>query len=222
MLPEQVMTVEYMDQDKQILESLAHARRLLTTVENHDELAGELAAFGYTAEAVTTCWGLIDTAQAAVDARQDAMGEQDAAYEDLRIADETARRTYADYRAVTRALYKNKDDRHKLGLNGIVPKDREKFLTLARTSYTAARNAPYTEILAAYGFDTAALDAAEAELDALNNAHSHRQHADGAARDATVARDQAVEELEAWISRFRRIARVALRDRPGLLIELSL
>ena len=222
MLIDQVMTIERMDQDKRILESLAHARRLMTTVENHDELAGELAAYGYTEEAITTCRGLIDAAQTAVDARQDAMGEQDAAYEELHLADETARRTYADYRAVTRALYQDKDDCRKLGLNGNVPKDREKFLTLARTSYTAARKAPYAETLAAYGFDADALDAAKAELDALNDAQSRRQYADGVARDATLTRDHAVETLETWINRFRRIARVALRDRPGLCVELSL
>ena len=44
----------------------------------------------------------------------------------------------------------------------------------------------------------------------------------GAAQKATDTRDKAYKALKAWVSKFRRIAKRALRENPDLTAKLDL
>src|SRR5262249_59944256 len=59
------------------------------------------------------------------------------------------------------------------------------------------------------------------QLDAVAEADAARRQRQGAARDATRAREAALAALAAWMRDFMQIARVALRDRPQLLQMLG-
>ncbi len=113
-------------------------------------------------------------------------------------------------------------DHTALGLAGAVTRDAQKFLTLARASYTTAQATAYQPALATYGYPATALAAALATLDALSTADQAQNVAIGAAKQATADRDQAVKTLEAWVKQFKRIATVALRAQPALAKKLNL
>jgi hypothetical protein len=69
--------------------------------------------------------------------------------------------------------------------------------------------------LAAVGITQAMLEAGQRQLDAVAQSDAARRQRQGAARDATRARDAALAALADWMRDFMQIARVALRDRPS-------
>ena len=167
-------------------------------------------------------------AQVAFTARQTAMSVGDATSTALEAADATARQSYTDFRETGRTVADASDGaagkaaaRIALGLNGKVPANRQTFLPLARTSY-AAQQAPYAASFATYGYSETALNALVVSLDALEQAIRARDAAEAAAKEATRQRDGAFTALKAWLTSFKRIARVALRQSPDLLAKLGL
>ena len=90
------------------------------------------------------------------------------------------------------------------------------------TAFNAARQSPYASVLAKRGYDKAGLDKAVAVFDALDAAQSAYLTATGAAADSLRVRDQAARELIVWMSKFRRIAGVVLRDKPEMRQKLGL
>jgi len=226
-MPEETMPTPnavraYAAQDQKQANALAAARLLIETARDDAEIARILAARGYDAAGLAAGLSLQASAQAAFTARQTAMAGQQQASAALAGAAAAARQTYADFRATARAIFAAPADRTALGLTGNAPKDTQKFLTLARVSYTTAQAAAYQPTLTTYGYPATALTAAQATLDALSTANGVQNAAIGAARQATADRDRAVKALTDWVSQFKRIAKVALRDQPGLVKKLEL
>jgi hypothetical protein len=99
----------------------------------------------------------------------------------------------------------------------------QKFITAAKGSYeTAMGNPAYLSELAEYGFPQAKIESARGLLESLVSADNAQEAAKGAAARATKDRDDAVAELDAWMSQFRGIAKVATRSRPDLATKLVL
>ena len=212
----------YAAQDQRLADRITAARQIIETVRADAELTALLAGRGYDQAALAEGLVLQEAAQTAFAARQMAMAALQAANAALQVADAAARRAYTDFRATARAVFTAPADRTALGLAGIAPKDTQKFITQARASYAAAQAAPYQAPLSTYGYPQTAIAAATAALDALAAADERQNAAAGAARQATADRDAAAKALTAWVSRFRQIAKVALRDRPALAQKLLL
>ena len=226
-MPEETMPTpkavrSYAAQDQKQANAIAAARQLIETACDDAEIARILAARGYDAAGLAAGLSLQASAQAAFTARQTAMAGQQQATAALAGAEAAARQTYADFRATARAIFAAPADRTALGLTGNAPKDTQKFLTLARVSYTTAQAEAYQPALATYGYPATALTAALATLDAFSTAGGVQNAAIGAARQATTDRDRAVKTLADWVSQFKRIAKVALRTQPALAKKLEL
>ena len=136
--------------------------------------------------------------------------------------EQKARQDYVDFRETARAYFSAPADQSALGLKGKVPADLQKFITAAHASYEAGKAAAYTATLLQYGYPPATLDAALTALDNLTNDSADQSSAEGAAQTATGTRDTAHKNLMSWMSKFRRIAKVALRGQPGLRTKLAL
>lgn len=98
----------------------------------------------------------------------------------------------------------------------------QKFVTQAQTSYGGALKDPYAGEFAKYGYPAATLKTLIANVQKLNEARSKHNQAHGAAKAATVARDDAYLEFKQWVVKFKGISEVALRRQPGLLMKLGL
>jgi hypothetical protein len=115
-----------------------------------------------------------------------------------------------------------KPDWTALGATGRVPADTQKFITAVRSAYTAGKTAAYAATLAKYGFAAATLDADLAMLEAFATAGSAHETAMGAATQATTDRNAAFKALDKWLKKFKPLAWLALKSKPGLIKELKL
>ena len=177
------------------------------------ELIVALTPSGYDANELQAGLALQREAQARFSARQAAVGAaaQAKVARDAALAE--AKDEFAAYRATVQANYKS-GDRAGLAATGKVPDDIEKFRTLARGAYTAAQNPPYAAALSKNGFAATRFADALTALDALADSDIAFKKADRDATQSTVDRNQAVAALEEWASKFRKLAKVALRKDP--------
>jgi hypothetical protein len=211
------------NQDQRIADRIAAAHQTLLLVQSDSELAALLAGRGYDAARLAEGQALQVAAQAAFTGRQRAAADQTAATAARVAADATARRAYNDFRATARAIFPEPAASQALGLAGAASDDLQKFLTAARTSYDVALNtAAYLTELARFGYPQATLQAACGLLDDLAAADAAQEAAKAAAMQATRQRDAAAAALDAWLRRFRTVAKIATRGRPDLGLKLGL
>jgi hypothetical protein len=215
--------VKRAEQDQQMANDISAALATMTAARDDAEIQQALGERGYDVaaidEAITT---LQEPAQAAFNARQTAIGVLKRSNEGLAAMEAHERKDFADYREIARAAFTAAADRTELGLNGAAPKDLQKFITMARASYTAGKKAPFTEKLTKRGYSTAAIDAELAGIKGVEGLGTARAKAEGAAAKATKDRDAAFKALKEWSGEFRKVARRVLRDRTDLLTKLAL
>ena len=216
----QVIATLRMSQDRKIIESLATAQRMISTVRNHEPLSTLLADYGYGEEGLAAGESLCETLQEKLLARQAAMGAERAANAEVRTARETARAEYVDFRRVARVFFTDSASHEALGIDDRIAEDQEQFITQARNTYFAAKLAPYVDVLAEHGFGVEALDDVIANVHTLQDADTVRAIVRSRALSATQQRNAAAEALRVWVRQFKQVAAVALREEPHLHREL--
>lgn len=73
-----------------------------------------------------------------------------------------------------------------------------------------------------HGLPKAELEQAQSMIEAIVEARRERQQKSGEAQHATQQRDKVRRALRTWVSDFRTVARVALREEPQLLEVLGM
>ena len=218
----QATTQHNAEQDQAIADDIGNALLLIDGIANNAEIAAIMLKKGYDATKLADGRTLQSAAQTAFEARQSALGAKQTAVNALSAAGMAASERYTDFRGTARTSFTGQADRTALNLNGIVAKDRQKFITQARTSYNAAKTAAYAAQMATDGYDAATIQAALDELVALEQANVAQNTASGAAQSATANRNAAYKALLVYVRRLRGMARVALKKRPDLLGQLGL
>lgn len=198
------------DQDQRIQNDITQYVQDIQAAQGDTALAEALTELGFDTAALDEGDTHATSAQSAYTQRQTAMGAEEAALRTALQADETARRRYVHYRDVVRIAYpRDPAARKALGATGIVPKDRQKLVTMARAAYQSAGQAPYAAALAKRGYNAASLGAAELLLDSLDSATAALTVASRAAVEATTARNDAYSTLTEWGVPFRAAIRRA-------------
>ena len=208
------------EQDQAIANFIVDSKRKILLIKEVPEILVLMIARGYNltklAEGETLQQALEDT----YTARQNKLGQEKAAQNALDKALIEARDEQNDFRQTVRAFFKTKADQEAIGIWGILPKDIDKLILVARTSYTNATKEPFKSVLAQYGYDDAGVVVAQATVTALENARIARDSASTLAIAATATRNDAYSALVSWMQAFDRIAGVALRKHPALLARL--
>jgi hypothetical protein len=221
--PETKPKRERRDQDQEMADRITVALEILNIVQMDSELAALLAGRGYDAAKMAEGLSKQQAAQSAFSARQQAIAAQREATAKVTEAWAKAQQAYSDFRDTARGIFKDPTAQGALGLTGKVLRDQEKFITQAKSGYEAALATPgYLSELAKYGFPESAIRSAQASLDALLTADAAQEAAKAAATRATQTRDEAMADLDAWLSQFRAIAKVATRSRPDLAKKLGI
>jgi hypothetical protein len=203
-------------QAKQIADYIAATRTRLETVRADVLIASLLAARGFDHVALGTGLALVETAQDRFNARQSAMAANDAAVKALGKTRTRARAAFRNFRDLAAAAYAPGDaSRVALNVNGRVPDDDDRFLTLARSAIAASANPPYADALAHFGFDAAARTAVETTLAAFEQARQAQATAADQAVNATRERDAATQAVRDWMRPFERVAAVIARSEEG-------
>ena len=210
-------TRKYASQDVRINETINTLGTIVSGIRSHPAIAAVLADHGYDEARLEEGLKLTEHTRRCFHNRAAAITARQSATIILRDQEKAARRKYAKFRLIAHAVFPDENVHPELGISGRVPQDREQFTGIAEMSAAAARRPPYADLLSEYGFDSEAVDDLENALLALRRADSVQDTAIMNAIKATRVRDTAFEELQAWLQRFRSIAKAALRDHPERL-----
>lgn len=207
-----------------INERIAVAQVALDNAQSDVILKDALAVFGYDAERIDAGRALLDAAQSAQETMAAEYGDQYEATDALQAAFDTANTTYMRHVKVARiALQDERGAAQALALTGRRKRTIPGWLDQARQFYdNALGDEAILTALGHFGITAEALEAAQAEVDAVATANAAQEREKGEAQDATKARDEAMGALDGWMSDFRAIARVALEDRPQQLEKLGI
>ena len=151
-------------------------------------------------------------------------GEQKQLGEECQKAKGEAEEIFQDLAESARTLFRAKGpERTKLGLIGTMPTKTGAFLKAGRTLFENAQtDAGMAEKLADVGHDAASLADGKAKIEAHDKAHQAHKKATGATQQATQEKNQAVKALRQWLSRYLRIAKLALKGKPQLREKIGI
>ena len=206
-----------------IAEFLESARVLIENARDVPFVAQAVAAYGYDGPRIQEGLATLVTAQTLVSRQAQDYGE---AYE----ATEALNRTWeADGTAYTRALKVARvafgsdpraagalklPGRRKESLVGWLEQTTPFYDNLLSDSALAAT-------MASHGYPESRLREEQKLVAAVRQAVNLRLKESGEAQSATVARDKALDVLDAWVIAFKAICRVALADDPQQLEKLG-
>jgi hypothetical protein len=187
-------------------------------------LLAALAEYGYNTNRIQQGDALRQQAWALYQRQKGEYGELSTASDEVDAAQQQARTTYMRHVKVARvALEDDRGASQKLGLTSGRKKPLAKWLAQAQQFYThALSDTTVLDRLAEVGVTRAALEAGQRQVDAVGQGDAVWRQRQGAARDATRVRDEAIAALDAWMRNFRRVARVAFENRPQLLEKLGI
>ena len=207
-----------------IADRLAQAQLALDNALANREIAAALAAYGYTPERLREGAALLDNVRALSQRQRSEYVDLFAAKDTLQDVRQQAHDNCMRYVSIARVAFKGQ--RGTLEALGIAEQRKKRlapWLAQAQQFYAnALADSAIQSRLAAFGITNEMLLAGQRQVDAVSGAASTRGQRRARAKDATRQRDATLAALDAWMADFRKIARVALRDRPGQLEKLGL
>ena len=154
-------------------------------------------------------------------AQQKEYGDQYQATDELKQARQQARKLYLKHLQGARYALKHHRGHWKtLELNGKRKADLFGWLSQAYTFYGNVHLVKH--ILEQYNLPEAELQQAQSMIDAVTEAYQAWKKESNEALVATQQRNQAIEQLEAWMRRFSQTARLAFAHEPQTLKALGL
>ncbi|MCB0192967.1 MAG: hypothetical protein KDJ65_13565 [Anaerolineae bacterium] len=200
------------------------AQLMINNSLNEPDILAALSQFGYDEQKLHEGKQLFEDVQSLSDVQLVEYGSQHAATDDLKKTWTAARKAYIRTLKVARiAFVDNTEAETALLMKGRRKQTLGGWMEQATTFYTnLLNNADLTQEMKRYGYNTDKL-AAEADLIwAVVKAHAAQQQSKGIARQATNRRNAKMAELEAWLTDFRAIVRIALEECPTRLKQLGL
>jgi len=209
---------------KSISARLAAAQTAIVNTLADQEILIMVAVNGYTVEKMNEGKARYEIAQDAVNAQIAATGAQYQSTALLKIAEADAHGAYQAIAKVARAIFiKDKPRLAELGLTGKMPRATADFTTAGYAVFDNALKVPEIKsALNAYGYDEPKLQSERAKIAAYDSADKAQEVAKGTAQQATVDQDKALAEMNEWLSKYIKIARVALQDKKQLLEKIGI
>jgi hypothetical protein len=203
---------------------LKSAAIALNNAQSDPDINGLLVQFGFSPAKLGEGLGHYNAATAQVAQTTARRGESATATEQLRSARQAASRAYQDLAKTARALFiDNPGALASLGVNQRMPRQHGALLRAAQTLFNSAEySVEIREALEAHGYTESKLSAERAKVTAFETALARQGERRGAAQQARADQTAALTTLRKWMARFRKIARVALGDRPKELEKLGI
>jgi len=209
---------------KSIDEQLNETQVALDNALTHEEIAPMLAVFGYTAEKLNEGKALYEQAHTLHQTQKTEYAEQHGATQDVNAKWDTAHKEYMRLVKIGRvALQSNGLALEKLGLIGRRKESISGWLEQAFFFFNKALED--ADILAAFGnfgVTQQRLEDGLALVEAVKLANTVQEKEKGEAQQSTINRDKAVDAIGQFMSDFRKIARIALEEKPQLLESLAI
>ncbi len=210
--------------NQRIYRNLVFAQNAIANALEHEKVRMALESFGYDLEKLEEGLSLYEKADSLNGRQQREYNEQKASTHALTTARREADKQYMLHLKVARiALRDNPNAIISLQLKGDRKRSFAGWLEQARVFYANALGDE--EILAElgnYNITREILEEVSAAIDGVEQMYSQQMKEKGDAQAATKERDQAMDALQAWMSDFKAIARLALRDQLQYLEVLGI
>jgi len=202
-----------------IVVQIADAHQILTNSLAVAEILDLVSGFGYDADKLNEGLALVAAAQSAAHQQTIQAGAHRIATQVFNDAHSAARDAYQALAKLARAVYLHDPAQlSALGLDQSTPRTKFAFLTSALILFNNAAN---LSALSAYGYDSARLTSERAKIIAMRDADNAQVIARGKAQQATADQESALSAMNDWVSQYRKVAKIALRDRKPLLEQIG-
>lgn len=204
---------------------LRAAELLLDATEADPEILAAMERFSYNKAKRDEGRNLLQVAQGANQTGPRARSAQRSATDRHGDAEKAVRRASSDLSAICRAAFVgDKATLIFLGLDRPEPRSLPEYLSAAQLLYDGAVSGSQAmrDTLAAFGYPRQRLLDERERINTLRQTDTQQEAAKSATQEATPERLAAFRELDAWTAQFRKVARIALRDRPEKLVALGL
>ncbi|RJE71574.1 hypothetical protein [Reichenbachiella sp. MSK19-1] len=184
------------------------------------ELMGELS---YDQATIDEGKIWLTKARAAYDTNNKEDDETSQAYHDFSTLRGQIKDQYSKHRKKAKVVFrKDATTADLLDISGLVPKAYIKWLESVKIFYTNANDKPeILQKLARLKITAEDISAMVGQIEQLEAARSKYLLEKGESQDATNAKDQAMAEIDDWMSEFYAVATIALEDKPQLLEVLG-
>ena len=203
---------------------LKQAEKAINNTLKLADLKAAMLPYGYTVAKLNAGKALYNTANDAVELSAVAAGNQLAATSAVKEAFAEARAAYQGLAKLARVVFaKQPGPLATLGLDEAMPRRMDPFAVAAvklfnYNGYSQAMK----DALAAKSYDSEEISAGRGALAALDAAREVQADLIGTAQRCTADQSTALKELNAWYMEFRKLARIALKDKPQFLKRLGI
>ncbi len=207
---------------KSIADRLNQADVALNNAASPD-VADLLVAHGYNAARLTEGRALWTTARDALSNRDLLYGRQQELTRQMNEAKRAARQEYSGVVRIARAVFRAQPGLLvQLGIAGRTPSALADLLMAADTLFANVADPLIAPALVTHGYPPTRIAEVLAAFRALRAANETQEIAKGATQQATQELQADMRALDGWMSQFRSVARVALREYPQYLEELGI
>ena len=210
---------------KSIPARLTHAEEIITTVAVDESIRGRLEATGYTESRFQEVQGLLEEAQRLETNQQVQLGKQTSATSTLNELTQVIRLKFVGDRRIARYVLKRDPvltEELRLHLN--TKKSREALIRQMTHFYEEVVKYPelMVRLTAEYNLTAELFASRREEIGALIQAIQVQQYRVGLTRVATQERQEAMKELDTWMSAFIGMARQVFRGEEANLQKLRI
>ena len=193
------------------------------TLQN-EEILTAVFPYGYTLEHLQSAGALAGEASALMNRQSRAYGEQIAATVLLKERRLAAKQVYTDSLKIARIAFRgNTEAQSALMLNGARHQQLSNWLEQTDTFYgNLLAHDDLLAVMVPFGYDYAKVEGEMGLITAVHEANRAQEHAKGAARASTKARDAKMRELSEWVADYKVIVRIALGETSQMLEGLGI
>ena len=206
---------------KTIAAEMAMAQIAIENALQQPTIQKKLAAVGYDRKTLLAGKSLSEEVRMLQSVQQDKYGEQYRSLDAFRQQMAEVQGRYQRHLKIARLAFADQRGRQEqLQMVGKRKIDISGMLEQMNTFYK--KISLFASEMALYNTNPDELTQTQAMVAALYAARQRRLQYRGEAQDATQKRDEKRKQLRAWMSRFKKAARLALHDDPQLLEALGI
>lgn len=203
---------------------LKSAETAINNALKYAEIKAAALPYGYTVAKLNVGRTHYATASEAFDHALAMAGDQQLATAEVKTSLKIARKAYQDLAKLCRVVFaKQSGTLARLGLNVPMPRRMDDFVVAAETLFNWNEHTQdIKDALEAKTYDGSKVSQERAKIAALNAARGAQAGFIGDAQEAKADQRTALKALHEWYMEFRKLARLALKDRPQLLEKLGI
>lgn len=203
---------------------LKQAQTAINNTLGNAAIKAVAATYGYTVARLNAGKALLNAAVTSVDDATFLAGAQRESTQEVRDTFKVAKGAFQGLAKVARAIFKKQPaHRAALGLDKPMPLPMDDFATAAQTLFNSGEYpAAIRTALENNGYGGSMLSGERGKIAEFNAAREAQAGAVGDAEQATKDKTDALQALHEWYMEYRKIMRVALKDKPLSLKKLGI